>query len=266
MTHPSCPLIIRVDALAEQYQTVALSLAKELSLTTTGEAEFALQIDADGLQLQLLTEKNIGALRVDFVQGALAHRIKFGGGKGQMIAKAVGIQGNVLPTIVDATAGLGRDAFVLASLGCSVTMLERQPIIATLLKDGLARGLANGEVAPIIKRMSLIQSDAIELMQNWQSNIPQVVYLDPMFPERDKSALVKKEMRLFKSLIGADLDVQQLLISALHLASHRVVVKRPRKAASIEGIKPCYKLEGKSSRYDIYVKKSLTKTKATNNW
>lgn len=259
MTSLKHSLIIRVDALSEHCQAQADSLAKELSLTTRGKADFALQIDAEGLQLQLLTEKKIGALRVDFVQGVLAHRRKFGGGKGQMIAKAVGIQGSILPTILDATAGLGRDAFLLASLGCFVTMIERHPIIFTLLKDGLARGLANIEVAPIIKCMTLLQGNAIELMQNWQYIAPQVIYLDPMFPQRDKTALVKKEMRLFKTLIGADLDTKQLLANALDLASHRVVVKRPRKAVSIEGIDPSYRLEGKSSRYDIYVKKSLTK-------
>ncbi|MCT1282181.1 class I SAM-dependent methyltransferase, partial [Pseudomonas aeruginosa] len=88
---------------------------------------------------------------------------------------------------------------------------------------------------------------------------PQVIYLDPMFPHRDKSALVKKEMRLFRPLVGDDLDAPALLQAALALASHRVVVKRPRKAPIIEGPKPGYSLEGKSSRYDIYPKKALGK-------
>lgn len=250
-------VVIRVEAIGNHWQSMALALSLELNLPTEGEADFALQVTDQGLQLQCLTEKNIGALRVDFVEGAAAHRRKFGGGKGQMIAKAVGIQAGVLPTILDATAGLGRDSFVLATLGCSVTLIERQPIVAALLADGLQRALQNPEIVTIVQKMKLLKGNAIELMSNWQGNVPQVIYLDPMFPHRDKSALVKKEMRLFRPLVGDDIDAAQLLEAALALASHRVVVKRPRKAPIIEGLNPSYSLEGKSSRYDIYAKRSL---------
>lgn len=250
---------IRVDAIDSNYQQQALLLASQLNLAIEGNADFALQVGVNGLQLQCLTEKNIGALQVDFVAGAVAHRRKFGGGKGQLIAKAVGVQAGILPSVLDTTAGLGRDAFVLATLGCQVTLIERQPIIVALLADGLRRGLLDAEVAPIIGHMQLIEGNAIELMQQWQQAIPQVIYLDPMFPHRDKTALVKKEMRLFRPLVGEDLDASQLLEGALALASHRVVVKRPRKAPIIEGIKPSYSLESKTSRYDIYVKRSLNK-------
>ena len=174
-----------------------------------------------------------------------------------MIAKAVGVQPGVRPRVLDATAGLGRDAFVLASLGCSVTLIERQPLIAALLEDGLARAALDRDVAPIAAQMQLLNGNAIELMRAWQGEPPQVIYLDPMFPHRDKSALVKKEMRLFRPFVGDDLDAPALLEAALNLASHRVVVKRPRKAPLIEGAKPGYALEGKSSRYDIYPKKKL---------
>ena len=178
-----------------------------------------------------------------------------------MIAKAVGIQAGVRPLVLDATAGLGRDAFVLAELGCGVTMIERQALIAALLEDGLLRAQTDPEVAPIVARMCLLCGNAIELMAAWASEPPQVIYLDPMFPHRDKSALVKKEMRLFRPLAGNDDDAPALLAAALKLATHRVVVKRPRKAPAIAGEKPGYVLEGKSSRFDIYPKKALkTKT------
>lgn len=249
--------VIRVEAMTADWQQQALALASELALPIEGEADFVLQIGDQGLQLQYLTEKNIGALKVDFVEGAIAHRRKFGGGKGQMIAKAVGIQGSIIPSVLDATAGLGKDAFVLATLGCQMTLIERQPIIAVLLEDGLRRALHDSEICSIAQQMTLIKGNAIDVMKNWQSVIPQVVYVDPMFPHRDKSALVKKEMRLFRPLVGDDLDATQLLETALALASHRVVVKRPRKAPIIEGINPNYQLEGKSSRYDIYTKRSL---------
>ena len=138
-----------------------------------------------------------------------------------------------------------------------MTLIERQPLIAALLEGGLARALKDPEVGPIAAQMCLLQGNAIALMSAWSGEAPQVIYLDPMFPHRDKTALVKKEMRLFRPLVGDDQDAPALLAAALALASHRVVVKRPRKAPPIEGLKPSYALEGKSSRYDIYPKKAL---------
>lgn len=248
---------ITLAALEPSYLSALALWAERLGLAVDPEADFALQLGAGGLQFVELGPKAAGAVRVDFVEGAVAHRRLFGGGTGQMIAKAVGVQPGVRPQVLDATAGLGRDAFVLASLGCQMTLIERQPLIAALLEDGLARAMADREVAPIVAQMRLLQGNAIELMGAWSSEPPQVIYLDPMFPHRDKTALVKKEMRLFKPLVGADEDAPALLAAALALASHRVVVKRPRKAPCIEGPKPGYALEGKSSRYDIYPKKTL---------
>ncbi|MCF7202087.1 class I SAM-dependent methyltransferase [Pseudomonas sp. JM10B5a] len=249
---------IRIEPLAPSFREAAAAWAARLGLPLElAEAEFALQLGDQGLQLQLLEDLAPGPVRVDFLEGAAAHRRQFGGGSGQMIAKAVGVQPGVRPQVLDATAGLGRDAFVLATLGCPVTLIERQPIIAALLEDGLLRAAGDAEVAPIVARMRLLQGDAIALMGAWGEAPPQVIYLDPMFPHRDKSALVKKEMRLFRPFVGDDLDAPALLAAALQLASHRVVVKRPRKAPVIEGARPAYSLEGKSSRYDIYPKKKL---------
>lgn len=251
--------VVRVEALAPQYAEQASSWASRLGLPLQADhAEFALQLDETGLQLQLLGPQAPGPVRVDFLEGGAAHRRQFGGGSGQMIAKAVGIQPGIRPSILDATAGLGRDAFVLATLGCDLVMIERQPLIAALLEDGLARARNDMEVRTIVERMHLRQGNAIELMIDWQAEPPQVIYLDPMFPHREKSALVKKEMRLFRPFVGDDLDADTLLVQALALATHRVVVKRPRKAPAIAGAKPGYSLEGKSSRYDIYPKKKLT--------
>ncbi|WP_371915311.1 class I SAM-dependent methyltransferase [Pseudomonas sp. PA27(2017)] len=247
-----------MEALAPHLQTGAQQWAQHLGLPLEGEAGYALQLGEAGLQLVELGPQAPGPVRVDFVEGAVAHRRQFGGGAGQMIAKAVGIAQGIRPRVLDATAGLGRDAFVLASLGCQVDLIERQPLIGALLEDGLQRAAADAEVASIVARMRLLQGNAIELMAGWQGEAPQVIYLDPMFPHRDKSALVKKEMRLFRPFVGDDLDAPALLEAALKLASHRVVVKRPRKAPVIEGAKPGYALEGKSSRYDIYPLKKLT--------
>jgi 16S rRNA (guanine1516-N2)-methyltransferase len=248
---------IRLDVLDTASQSEALVWAERLQLPMLGEADFALQLSPDGLQFVELSADAAGPICVDFVSGPVAHRRHYGGGSGQMIAKAVGLQPGIRPTVLDATAGLGRDAFVLAQLGCTTTLIERQPIIAALLEDGMQRALADAEVATIIARMRLLCGNAIALMRAWNDEAPQVIYLDPMFPHRDKSAQVKKEMRLFRPLAGDDDDAPELLAAALALASHRVVVKRPRKAPAIGGEAPGYTLEGKSSRFDIYPKKSL---------
>lgn len=248
---------IRIDALTENFAAQADAMAIQLCLPRAGEADFAMQLGEQGWQLQELAEQAAGPVRVDFVGGALAHRRQFGGGAGQMIAKAVGIQGAIRPRILDATAGLGRDAFVLACLGCDVQMIERHPLVALLLRDGLTRAAQDPDTAAIVARMPLLEGNAIELMNNWQADSPQVIYLDPMFPEREKSALVKKEMRLFKPLVGGDLDAADLLAAALELASHRVVVKRPRKAPTLSDKAPSYQLLGKANRFDIYTKQSL---------
>lgn len=248
---------LRIEATTLECLEAAQALAAELALPLAGEAEFALQLGAYGLQLQALGPGAGGPVRVDFVDGALAHRRQQGGGGGQMIAKAVGIQPGVRPVVLDATAGLGRDAFVLAHLGCQVTLIERQAMIAALLDDGMRRGLLDPEVRPIIERMRLLRGDAISQMRAWTGQAPQVIYLDPMFPHREKSSLVKKEMRVFRPLVGDDPDAADLLAAALALASHRVVVKRPRKAPCVDGPLPSYALEGKSSRFDVYAKKTL---------
>ena len=252
-----CEGLLRVDALDARFDGAADALAVRLGLPRIGDAAYALQFTDQGLRLTMLGEGAPGPVIVDFVGGAVAHRRVFGGGAGQMIAKAVGIQSGVRPTVLDATAGLGKDAFVLASLGCEMSLIERQPLIGALLEDGLARGADDFEVAPIVARMKLLKGNSIDVMRNWEGEPPQVIYLDPMFPHREKTALVKKEMRLFRPLTGDDDDAPALLEAALGLASHRVVVKRPRKAPCIEGPKPSHALDGKSSRYDIYALKAL---------
>ena len=247
---------IRVEALTPEFSARAAELAARLGLPQGNEAEFSLQLGPQGLQLLDLTPGAPGAVRADFLEGASAHRRLFGGGSGQMIAKAVGIGPGIRPYVLDATAGLGRDAFVLAQLGCTVSLLERQPIVAALL----AR--QHPEVGAIVARMPFAAGDAITVMRHWVGDVPEVIYLDPMFPDREKSALVKKEMRLFKLLVGGDDDAPQLRAAALDLASHRVVVKRPRKAPPIVGAKVSHVLEGKSSRYDIYALKALRREEA----
>lgn len=219
--------------------------------------DFLLQVNVQTLELCKLDEPKLGAIKVDFVEGAVAHRRKFGGGRGQDIAKAVGLKHGFTPHVLDATAGLGRDAFVLASLGCKLTLLERMPVVAALLDDGIERAKLNHEVADIANNMQLIHGTPLAQMS--LANAPDVVYLDPMFPHREKSAAVKKEMRIFQSLVGEDLDADDLLEPAIALAKYRVVVKRPSYAPPLANKKPSMSINMKKNRFDVYVKLAIPK-------
>ncbi|WP_240946188.1 class I SAM-dependent methyltransferase [Pseudomaricurvus alkylphenolicus] len=224
------------------------------------EYPYALILSEGGLALQPLGKKAPGPVRVDFAAGAVAHRRHFGGGRGQMIAKAVGVRPGL--KVLDATAGMGKDAFVLASLGCEMTLLERTPVVAELLGDGLRRARHSeddAQLQAIAGRMHLHKGDARLFLSDCQKadQTFDVVYLDPMFPERSKSASVKKDMAVFHQLVGRDEDAGELLPLACELAHYRVVVKRPRKAPLLGGQAPTYQLSGKTSRYDIYVNRSL---------
>ena len=215
-------------------------------------APFALVLTESRLELRKLDEPKLGAVYVDFVEGAVAHRRKFGGGRGQSIAKAVGLKSGAMPTVVDATAGLGRDAFVLASLGCKVTLIERSPVVAALLQDGLTRAGQDPEIGPWVReRMQLLQGPAVETLLALTER-PEVIYLDPMFPHKQKSALVKKEMRVFQSLVGPDLDADSLLEPARQLATKRVVVKRPDYAPPLADVATPNAVVTKGHRFDIY--------------
>lgn len=222
------------------------------------QLEFLLRLNQQVLELIKLDEPKLGGIKVDFVEGVTAHRRKFGGGRGQDIAKAIGLKHGFTPHILDATAGLGRDAFVLASLDCKVTLMERMPVVAALLNDGLERAKLNQEVSEIANRMTLVNASSIENMNLAQQ--VDVVYLDPMYPHREKSAAVKKEMRVFQSLVGEDLDADALLEPAIALAKYRVVVKRPSYAPPLNNIKPSTSIKMKKHRFDVYVKQAIPKT------
>lgn len=199
-------------------------------------------------------------LFVDFVKGAMGYRRRRGEGRQQPLARAIGLKGNICPTVLDATAGLGRDAFVLASLGCQVLLLEQSPIVGALLEDGLERARQAPESAPVVARMAFIQANAIDWMAKLSTrDLPEVVYLDPMYPERTKSALVKKEMRLLRTLVGDGENAPLLLEAALKCARQRVIVKRPRLASPVAGSKPDFAIESKNTRFDVYLLRKRSK-------
>lgn len=191
-------------------------------------------------------------LTIDFATGAVAHRRRFGGGRGQALPRAVGMKSGPVPQVIDATAGLGRDGFLLASLGARVTLIERSDQLHNLLADALTRARsAGGEVAEITARMTLLHGDARDLLPTLAAG---VVLVDPMHPARKGSALVKQEMRLLRDIVGGDGDAVGLMQVALGCASKRVVLKWPLRAPPMAGLPPAsHQILGKSTRYDVFM-------------
>jgi 16S rRNA (guanine1516-N2)-methyltransferase len=195
---------------------------------------------------------SVGDLRVDFVSGAVAHRLRFGGGRGQALAKAMGLRAGKTPMIIDTTAGLGRDSFLLASLGAKVIMIERSEKMHLLLAQGMKRAVKEGgEFREIIGRMTLLKGDAKDLLAGLS---PEAILIDPMHPPRNSSALVKRELRQVREIVGTDDDAADLVRVALKHAGNRVVLKWPAKAEPIPGIQACsHQIIGKSTRYDVFM-------------
>ncbi|MCF6189800.1 MAG: class I SAM-dependent methyltransferase [Cocleimonas sp.] len=243
------------------------TLAKQTSLPLLDQhirADYLLHITTEYLELRKIDHSSkkpkVESIHIDFLAGKANHRRLHGGGKGQDLAKAIGLHKIKEPTILDLTAGMGGDAFVLATLGADVTLIERNPVTYALLNDALSRAKlsADTELLDIIGRMNLNNEDAQQSLNKLEElgkeNLPDVIYIDPMFPTRSKSAQVKKEMQFFHNIVGADEDSEQLLLMSLKLANKRIVVKRPRLAEKLtKTIEPAFDIVGKSTRYDVYL-------------
>lgn len=209
--------------------------------------QYRLVQQQDRLELHHNSE-SFKPLYIDFTSGKAKHRRIFSGK--ELLAKAVDYKKKQPPTVIDATAGLAKDAFVLASLGCKLIMLERSEIIFQLLANAIERAEKDPETRDIVARMQLQLGDAIQLLPGLAAD---VIYCDPMYPARNKSALVKKDMRILRDINGADLDCEQLLTTALACDVKRVVVKRPKSAGHLAELPPDFSYNsGKHTRFDIY--------------
>ena len=253
------PTIAVFPVTGEEYDK-ALHLSRRLRIPLVTEQQtetfdLLLLCTAQGLAVVGTGPESPGPVMIDFASPTMEYRRRHGGGRRQPMARAVGLKGENQPTVIDATGGLGRDAYVLAHLGCYVQMIERCPIVGVLLEDGLQRAKQHPGPAEIIRhRLTLTVGDSRTILQNLpEKDRPQVIYLDPMYPHRTKSSLVKKEMRILRALAGDDQDAPSLLEASLGCARNRVVVKRPRLAEAIKGIAPSTVITGKKSRYDVYL-------------
>lgn len=238
--------------------TLAAALGLDTTSLTTDTHPLLLVVTSNRIELRQTGTGAPGPVYVDFVSARSAYRRRYGGGRRELLARAVGVKHGWRPKVIDATAGLGRDAFVLATLGCSLTLLERSPVIATLLSDAISRARKSPEVKQIIQRMELKCVDAIKYLKSEVTpEQAEVIYLDPMYPQRRKQALVKKEMQLFRLLVGEDADSSMLLSLAREIAKYRVVVKRPARSDYIGGVSPSAELKGPNTRYDLYINRGF---------
>ncbi len=268
---PVFPAAVAVYAAGrdDAVRAKASQLAEKLGLPLLSNAapgyDMLLAVTEARLELRLTGCRALGPVYVDFVGGRMGYsrRVnRFG-----RLFRAVGL-GTSTNTVVDATAGLGKDAFLLAYYGCRVTAVERSPVLAALLEDGIERAMLVGLAERPVNdppqaeeslshilgdRLRLIGADARDVLKDLPAaDAPDVVYLDPMFPPREKSALVKKEMRVLRGLVGDDRDAGELLETARAVARHHVVVKRMRYAPPL-GPAPARSYRDKTARYDIYL-------------
>jgi 16S rRNA (guanine1516-N2)-methyltransferase len=215
-----------------------------------------LVLGPDGLTLACVGRLSaLGSLRLDYGRGRLGHRLRSPIGRKHPLARALGLRpGQACPNVLDATGGLGRDALLMARLGCEVVLCERNPIIAQMVSEALSRGTTSSSILrPAIQRMRPIAADAREYIALCTpSLVPAVIYLDPMYPHRNKRALVKQDIRILRTLVGNDPDAVDLFNIAIISGCDRVVVKRPKGAPWIAGVPPHHQLLLPSTRYDVY--------------
>ena len=231
----------------------AMQMAESLCLNYQPIVEvssdcWALEVGEDGVALCYCDEKKIQRFQLDFTRGRLGFRRQQTRQRKERVAQACGAYKRRDLTVLDLNAGLGRDACLLADAGCQVLMLERAPIIAALLHDALAR---YQRVCDTPIPLTLRQQDAKSYCLAHPDQFD-VVYCDPMYPHTEKSALVKKDIRLLRALVGDDDDADELLALACHTARWRVVVKRASDAPPLAQVTPSFQLFGQSTRFDVY--------------
>ena len=214
-------------------------------------------------------------VRGDFAR--MLPRVRPGRLERELLVRAAKVKGVATPVAIDATAGLGEDSFLLAAAGFQVRLYESDPVIAALLGDALARAQADPSLAGIACRMALFEEDSVRAMEELakadertgsesggvsatapaRASAPDVIYLDPMFPERRKSAAVKKKFQLIHRLESPCSNEEEMLLSAIRANPRKVVVKRPAKGPYLAGIKPSYSIAGKAVRYDCITPASV---------
>ena len=219
-----------------------------------GEFELLLAVTAERLELRQPGER-VRPVFVDFSSGEFARRVQ-GSGRRSLLARAIGFKGTPL-RVVDATAGLGGDAMLMALLGCEVTAIERDSVVFALLQDGLERASMDGAFSEAAGRIHLVEADGVDYLGG-REEVQEVVYLDPMFPVRRKTALPGRELQVLARLVGHGemAEGEALLRAALEAGARRVVVKRADDGAVLaapSGGGPAVQFSGRTVRFDTYL-------------
>jgi 16S rRNA (guanine1516-N2)-methyltransferase len=209
---------------------------------------FELEQVAGRLTLFARHHPDYGGICIDWSAADVQRRVR--AGRRQLLGRAVGLHKRADLEILDATGGMGRDAFTLAALGATVTVAEREPLVARLLLDGWQRALVDPGTAAAARRVRIVEGDARDQVGRRRWN---VIYLDPMFPGHDRDARSKKEMQFLRELAASADDDAALLAQALASSAGRVVVKRPRSAPRLGSAEPAYELAGTQARFDVYL-------------
>lgn len=246
--------ILVVCASADEYIIEAQELSEHLGVEMIREdvfseisAELMIRVDEEGLTL------TDGSLSMRGDLSNMIPRVKTSNMQKEMLVKAARFKGaDNGYTAVDATAGMGEDSVLLAAAGFDVTMFELNPVIAALLKDSIRRAKDIPELSDIVDRMHVIEGNSIEKMRALDFE-PDMILLDPMFPARQKSALVKKKFQLLHHLEMPCAEEGELLQSAIDAKPRKIVIKRPVKGPYLAGMKPSHSYSGKAIRYDCLV-------------
>lgn len=267
----------------ENYTERAKALADRMKVELTssrekiGDDDLHLELSDEGLSLRHGTLSMSG----DFTE--LIPRIKKSNLDNEMLVKAARLKnytGSGMPVLLDATAGMGEDSFILAAAGFKVILYEYDVIIASLLEDALLRASQKAETAHIAARMELRIGDSIAAMNALDPNVKSgteddrieadaaegkinVILLDPMFPARTKSAMVKKKFQLLQQLEKPCADEDDIMKAAIMACPDKIIIKRPAKGPYLAGMKPDYSMDGKAIRYDCMINVESRKKKIT---
>lgn len=237
-------LVINIKNEERREEALALAKVLDAPITKSAGEELTVIFDEEGVSLS-----GYGmSYMCDFDK--MIRRINKKGLHHEMLVRVAKTKATE-PRAIDATAGMGEDSIVLAAYGYDVTMFEQNPVVATLLKDGLRRASLNPELAEIAGRMHLIEGDSVKLMD--KAGEVDLIYLDPMFPERQKSSLVNKKLQLIQKLEQPCSEETALFEAALAIRPSKIVVKRPLKGSYLADKKPSHSIKGKAIRYDCFV-------------
>ncbi len=246
---PACAVWHRNADFATAAADLAAQLQLPLAAPGAPPAGYRLLV-GPALMLQDDRPGSPGGIVAALAQAAdQGERYRQAGAGREALLRAVGARRGHRPHVVDATAGLGRDALVMAAAGCRVTMIEHCPLLAAMLAHSLATPAP--QLRQVAARMRLLCGDALHLLST--PGDVDVIYLDPMYDTPGRRAKPGKEMQLLQGLLGADPDPAPLLAAALACDTCRVVVKRHRKAPAMADMAPHHSITGRSTRFDVYL-------------